>query len=159
MSTVRVNAALTGAFVVVTLVAAWGFAPWQRALVTAVDLSLFAAGTAAFLWSFVVAVGRSRTEEISVSALYLLGGGIVPRRTALAMHACLALQASVGLAAALARASTDGRPGSALAFGVLVPVLGVGLNGVVAVGQGTFGPRGGASGDGGPEIGKNDGRG
>jgi hypothetical protein len=159
MSIARVHAALTGAFVGVTLVAAWGFAPWQRSLVTAVDLGLFVGGTAAFLWSFAVAVGRSRTEEISVAALYLLGGGIVPRRLALAMHACLALQVVVGLGAAIARSSTDGRPGSALAFGVLVPVLGVGLNGVLAVRHGTFGLRDTGRGDGGSAIGKNDDRG
>ena len=141
MSPVRANAWATAGFVVVTVVAAWGFAPWQRTLVTAVDLALFVAGTAAFLWSFGVAVGRSRAQEISVGALYLLGGGIVPRRDALAMHACLALQVAVGLSGALVRPSTDGRPGSALAFGVLVPVLGVGLNGVLAVGRGAFGPR------------------
>lgn len=159
MIIVRAHAALTGAFVLVTLFVAWGFAPWQRTLVAALDLALFLIGTAAFLWSFAVAVGRSRSEEISVSTLYLLGGGIVPRRTALAMHGCLALQVVVGLGAAIARSSTDGRPGSALAFGVLVPMLGVGLNGVVAVRHGTFGPRGTERGADGPAIGKNDDRG
>lgn len=141
MTAVKVNVSATAAFAIVTLLAAWGFAPWQRALVTAVDLALFTAGSAAFLWSFAVAVGRSRTQEISVGGLYLLGGGIVPRRDVLTMHGCLAVQALAGLAGALARQATDGRPGSALAFGVLVPVLGVGLNGVHAIKRGTFGPR------------------
>ena len=39
------------------------------------------------------------------------------------------------------RSSTDGRAGSVLAFGVLVPMLGIGLNGWWASRDGAFPPR------------------
>jgi hypothetical protein len=45
------------------------------------------------------------------------------------------------LATALSRPSTDGRAGSTLAFGVLVPMLGIGLNGLASARHGTFPPR------------------
>jgi hypothetical protein len=57
------------------------------------------------------------------------------------MNGCLAVQTVVGLGTALARPSTDGKAGSVLAFGVLVPMLGLGLNGLWVSRYGTFGPR------------------
>jgi len=155
MSPVRANVWLTTGFVAVTGAAAWGFTPWQRSLVTVVDLALFGLGIAAFAWAFGLAVVRSRTQDISVGGLFLLSGGIVSRRDAMVMHGCLAVQSLTGVAGAMVRASTDGRPGSVLAFGVLVPMLGVGLNGVVAMSRGSFGSRRTSEDDDEPPIGKN----
>ena len=59
----------------------------------------------------------------------------------LAMWYCLAVQCVVGLGVALARPSTDGKAGSVMAFAVMVPMLGIGLNGLWAGKFGTFGPR------------------
>lgn len=108
----------------------------------AVDMSLFAIGVCTFLLGFFGAVQRSRTEEISVSTLFLLMGGVVDKRVAWWMNGCLIVQVAVGLAGAIIRGSTDGRPGSTLAFGVLVGMLGLGLNGWHAARDGRFPSRG-----------------
>ena len=57
------------------------------------------------------------------------------------MNGCLIAQLVIGLAGAIARSSTDGKAGSTLAFGVLVPLLGLGLNGLWASQFGSFTPR------------------
>jgi hypothetical protein len=57
------------------------------------------------------------------------------------MSWCLGVQVVVGLGGAILRNSTEGKPGSTLAFGVLVGMCGLGLNGLWAAKHGTFGPR------------------
>ena len=57
------------------------------------------------------------------------------------MNSALAIQVVIGLGGAIIRRSTDGVSGSTLAFGVLVPLLGLGLNGLWASKYGTFGKR------------------
>ena len=99
---------------------------------------LFAAGVAAFLWGFWNAIQRSRTEEIAVTTLFFLAGDTAPRAVRRSMNAALAVQVTAGLATALARPTTDGDPGSSLAFGILVPMLGLGLNGLWAAFHGRF---------------------
>lgn len=111
-----------------------------------VALALFAAGVVAFIWGYWSAVQRSRTHEMSVAELYFLLGSAVPRRVKYIMNGCLLLQTAVALATALARGSTPdaaggSNPGSTLAFGVLVPMLGLGLNGLWAASHGDFGRR------------------
>lgn len=107
----------------------------------AVALGLFGIGIVAFLWGYWTAVQRSRTDELSVAELYFLTGEATPRTVKVPMNLALAAQCVVGLATALARPNTDGRPGSTLAFGVLVPMFGLGLNGLWAARHGRFGPR------------------
>jgi len=138
---VRSNILFTGAFTVLTLVAAWLFTPGLRGMIVAVDLALFAIGCFAFIWSYFSAVQRSRTDEISVAGLFALTGGVAPRRITLVMNSCLSAQVVVGLIGAIVRSSTDGRAGSTLAFGVLVPILGLGLNGLWSSRLGVFPPR------------------
>lgn len=138
---VRSNILLTGVFTVLTLVAAWLFTPGLRGMIVAVDLALFAIGFFAFIWSYFSAVQRSRTDEISVAGLFALTGGVAPRRITLVMNSCLSAQVVVGLIGAIVRSSTDGRAGSTLAFGVLVPIFGLGLNGLWSSRLGVFPPR------------------
>ena len=138
---VRVNVGLTVAFAMVTFLAAWQFSPMLRGAIVAIDLSLFAIGFFAFVWAYFSAVQRSRTDEISIAALFGLAANVAPRKVMLVMNGSLAAQAIVGLAGALVRTTTDGRPGSTLAFGVLVPVLGLGLNGLWTSQFGAFSPR------------------
>ncbi len=138
---VRSNILFTGAFTVLTLVAAWLFTPGLRGMIVAVDLALFAIGCFAFIWSYFSAVQRSRTDEISVAGLFALTGGVAPRRITLVMNSCLSAQVVVGLIGAIVRSSTDGRAGSTLAFGVLVPIFGLGLNGLWSSRLGVFPPR------------------
>lgn len=139
---VKFNVASTSLFTVATILAAWIFTPQWRSTIVAVDLALFAVGVVAFLLGFFGAVQRSRTEEISVAALFLLTGGVADRRIVWWMNGCLVVQVVVGVAGAVVRGNTDGRPGSTLAFGVLVGMLGIGLNGWWAARDGRFPPRG-----------------
>ena len=117
-----------------------------------VALGLFTVGIAAFIWSYWTAVQRSREQEISVAELYFLLGKAIPKKVKWVMHSCLATQCVVSIATALSRPNTvsaeaaaraveGSSRGSTLAFGVLVPVLGLGLNGLWAATYGNFGPR------------------
>lgn len=137
----KVDAVATGVFTLTaTLAAALFTQPWTTMAVV-VSLGCFAAGIVAFLWGYAVAVQRSRVDDISVAAMYFLLDGAAPRRTARTLNGLLAVQTVVGLATALARPTTEGKAGSTLAFGILVPVLGLGLNGLWAARYGTFRPR------------------
>lgn len=135
------DAAATAAFACSAVVAAAMFTTAARAQAVAVSLTMFVAGVAAFLWGFWNAVQRSRTEEIAVTTLFFLAGGTAPAGVRRTMNACLAAQVLVGVATSLARPTTDGEPGSSLAFGILVPMLGLGLNGLWAAFHGRFPPR------------------
>ena len=137
----QVNLFLTALFLVATAVAAVVFTPATRAAGVAIDLVLFGIGVAAFIWGYFSAVQRSRVDEISVASLYLLTSQVANKQVQKTMNGCLIAQLVVGLAGAIARSSTDGKAGSTLAFGVLVPLLGLGLNGLWASQFGTFTPR------------------
>ncbi len=139
--TQRLNAGLTAVFVVVTVLATVVFDDLWRTTVVVVDLALFAVGVVGFILGYFGAVGRSRSEEISVAGAFLLTGEVAPKGIRLVMWSCLGVQVVVGLVGAILRSSTDGQPGSVLAFGVLVPMLGLGLNGWWASRNGTFPPR------------------
>ena len=139
--TVRVNVVLTAVFVVVTTLAVTIFDGFWRRSVVVVDLALFAVGVVTFILGYFAAVARSRSEEISVVGVFLLGGTVADRGVRVRMWTCLTVQVVVGLAGAILRSSTDGQPGSVLAFGVLVPMLGLGLNGWWASRHGAFPPR------------------
>ena len=137
----RINIFLTSLFLVATVVAAVVFTPATRAAGVGVDLVLFSIGVAAFIWGYFSAVQRSRVDEISVASLYFLSGQVADKQIQKTMNSCLIAQLVIGLAGAIARSSTDGKAGSTLAFGVLVPLLGLGLNGLWASKYGTFGKR------------------
>jgi hypothetical protein len=137
----RINILLTALFLVATAVAAVVFSPATRTAGVVVDLVLFSIGVAAFIWGYFSAVQRSRVDEISVASLYFLSGQVAKKQVQKIMNGCLIAQLVIGLAGAIARSSTDGKAGSTLAFGVLVPLLGLGLNGLWASQFGTFTPR------------------
>ena len=138
---VRFNVVATALFSIVAVVSAIVFDDVFRVVIVAVSLGLFAVGVATFLLGFFGAVQRSRESEISVSQLFFLTGTVAPRAVKLPMLVALGLQTTVGIAAAIARPTTDGKAGSVLAFGVLVPMLGLGLNGLWASRHGDFDPR------------------
>jgi hypothetical protein len=107
-------------------------------------LVLFAIGVAGFLWSYAVAVERSRVDEIGVANLYLLTGPTAPLPVRVPLLVLLAVQvvaslATTALAAALHSAADS--PTNTVAFGILVPMFGMGMNGLWAARHGTFGPR------------------
>ncbi len=136
----------TAAFVVTALTAAIVFtmpAQWVAAITA---MALFAVGVFVFLWSFWNAVQRSRTEQVGVMQMYLLLGDPTPPRVRRIMLGALVVQVAVGLGTAIARSeSADGSPGTSLAVGILVPMFGLGLNGLWCAFHGTFPPRAGES--------------
>lgn len=138
---VRVDVALTALFVVSATTSAVVFdQPW-KAVAVAVAITCFAVGVVAFLWGYFSAVQRSRRDDIAVAALYFLVDDAAPKTVSRTMNGLLAVQVTVALATGIARGSTDGEPGSTLAFGILVPMLGLGLNGLWGAIHGTFRPR------------------
>lgn len=138
---IKCNLALTVVFVAMSIVAAVTFtSPWKTIGVV-VSLGCFSVGIVAFLWGYWTAVQRSRTDNISVAALYFLVDKCAPQSVARLMNGALGVQVVVAVAAAISRTTTDGRAGSTLAFGVLVPMMGLGLNGLWGATHGTFVPR------------------
>ena len=131
-----VRASWAGTAVFTALAVGAAAAPDALAPVSAVvDLALFAAGFLAFCWSLLRAADRSRDEELSVAGLWFLAGGSAPRAVQRDLLLPLGLQVVVGVATAAVR------PFTPLAFGILVPLYGLGLAGVWGAAFGTFGPR------------------
>ncbi len=84
----------------------------------------------------------AREEQIGVMQMYLLLGEPTPARVRRIMLSMLAIQSIVALVTALARSeSEDGSPGTSLAVGILVPMFGLGLNGLWCAFHGVFPPR------------------
>jgi hypothetical protein len=138
---IKCNLALTAVFVAMSIVAAVTFtAPWKT-IGVAVSLGCFSVGIVAFLWGYWTAVQRSRTDNISVAALYFLVDKCAPQSISRLMNGALGVQVVVAIATAISRTTTDGRTGSTLAFGVLAPMMGLGLNGLWGATHGTFAPR------------------
>lgn len=139
---VQVNLALTAVFAVTATLAAVVFSTSWQWIGAITAMVLFAIGVAAFLWSYWNAVQRSRTDEIAVTQLYLLMGEAIPSPVRRVMNLTLLTQFVVAIATTLARPNgPDGNPGSSLAVGFLVPMLGFGLNGLWAVYHGNFATR------------------
>ena len=138
---VRANIVGTGLFVVSSVLAAAVFTESFRTAGALVALTVFAIGIFAFLSSYWTAVQRSRAEHIAVSQLYFLGAGSAPRTVRRTMNGALLVQVVVALATAFSRTNTNGKSGSTLAFGVLVPMFGLGLNGLWCARHGTFAHR------------------
>jgi len=99
-----------------------------------VAVVMFAIGTVLFLWSYAIAVQRSRTDDISVAGLYLLSEG-APKRVKRTLLGSLGTQTVVVIAAASAR------PFTVLAFGLLAPMFGMGMIGMWSARHGHFRPR------------------
>jgi hypothetical protein len=133
-----VNAAWvgTGVFVGISILAT--IAPDALGGVAAVvDILLFFLGCAAFLWAYGRAVSRSRTDAIGIGGLFFLQGS-APKVVRDRMRLALALEVVTAVACASIR------PFTSLAFGVLVPVYGLGLSGLWGARYGTFAARAGA---------------
>jgi len=136
---VLANAVGTLAFAVTAVTAAVSFSTPSQWVGAITAMSLFAIGVFVFLWSFWNVVQRSRTEQIGVTQVYLLIGPPTPRRVRRLMLGLLAIQCVVAMATALARSEgPDGSPGSSLAVGILVPMFGLGLNGMWTAYHGVF---------------------
>jgi hypothetical protein len=108
---------------------------WTRPIAVAVDLVLFAVGCTMFLVSYAIAIGRSRTEEIGVASLYFLTNRVAPKGVQVRLLGAFAVQCVVAITVASVR------PFTTAAFSVLVPMFGLGVNGLWTARHGTFGPR------------------
>ena len=136
---VRSNLLATAVFTTSAIAAAVVFESTVLAIAATVSLVAFFVGIAAFLWAFWNAVQRSRGEQVAVTQLYLLSGGVAPPRVRTLMWGALGVQCVVGLGTAIARPNAaDGSPGNSLALGVLVPILGFGMNGLWAAFHGRY---------------------
>jgi hypothetical protein len=100
-----------------------------------VDVALFGVGVVAFLWAYAIAVARSRTDAVSVAGVYFLADDVAPRPTRIRIRLALAIQVVVAIVTASIRLYT------AVAFGVLVPMFGLGLMGLWGARHGRFAPR------------------
>jgi hypothetical protein len=139
----KVDAIGTLAFVVVLAIAIplRDERPAQVAI-GAVSMVLFAMGAGAALWAYVGALERSRTSEVGVANLYLLTGSVAPTPVKRTMSGLLGAQVLLAFAGAIIGATgLSGSQVNALAFGILVPMFGIGMNGLWAVRYGRFGPR------------------
>jgi MFS family permease len=107
-----------------------------------VSVALFAAGIATSLWAYTTALERSRIEEVGVANLYLLTGDTAPKDVKRRMLGALAVQVVAALAGAIVGVTGLQRGDvNALAFGWLVPMFGIGMNGAWAARYGSYGPR------------------
>jgi hypothetical protein len=155
------NVVATALFCVTAVYAAAVFSTTAQWVGAITAITLFAIGVFTFLWAYWNAVQRSRTDEISVAQLFLLLGPPTPPRIRRVMLLTLLAQVVIAVATTLARPDgPDGNPGSSLAVGFLVPMLGFGLNGLWASIHGSFPARVEASGSpdvtaAGDEIGQN----
>jgi hypothetical protein len=121
----------TGLFVVVSLLAA-ALPDTFMPVSVPVDLVLFAVGCGAFVWAYGLAIGRSRYEVLTMGGVFFLGDGVAPPEVSRLLRLTLAVQVVVAVAVAAAR------PFTALAFSVLVPVLGLGLMALWGARHGRF---------------------
>lgn len=138
----RLNLGLTAVFGVTAAYAAIVFSTAAQWVGAATAMTLFAIGVFAFLWSYWGAVQRSREVDIAVTQLYLLMGSAIPAPVRRTMNLTLLLQFVIALVTTLARPDgSGGSPGSSLAVGFLVTMLGFGLNGLWAVNHGNFATR------------------
>jgi len=142
---IQANIALTCVFLLSSFVAAIVFREPFKTIAVVIDLLCFSLGVVVFIWGYFSAVQRSRKDTISVVELYFLVDGVATKKVALVMNSLLGIQLMGGIGTALMRSSTDGQRGSTLAFGILVPMLGLGLNGLWAAHYGNFSSRGGGS--------------
>lgn len=139
---VNLNLGCTVLFAITAAYAAVVFDTTAQWIGAATAMGLFAIGVVVFLWSYWTAVQRSRREQIAVTELYFLLGPAVPARVRRTMNGALALQFVIAFATTLYQPSgPDGNPGSSLAVGFLVPMLGFGLNGWWASRYGNFSVR------------------
>ena len=140
---VRLDLAGTAAFLVALAIAVpFRTHRFAQVLIGGVSMVLFALGVATTLWAYTRALDRSRVEEVGVANLYLLTGDTAPKTIGRTMSAALAVQVLAAVTGAwIGVVGLDKGQLNALAFGVLVPMFGVGMNGVWASRHGSYGPR------------------
>ncbi len=118
-----VRAALVGTGVFTVTAFAAVLAEPLRGVATVVAGGLFLLGILAFFGAYFRAVLRSREEVLGVGGIYFLSGS-APRRVRTILLGSFALQVVVAIVTASLR------PFTSLAFGLLVPMYGIGVAGL-----------------------------
>lgn len=96
---------------------------------------LFLIGTGALLWAYALGITRSRTDQVTLSGLFFLGGDAAPRDVRRALRIALLVEVVAVVVAASIRPYTE------VAFGILAPMFGLGMMGAWGGRHGAFGPR------------------
>ena len=123
----------TAVFVVAAL-AAFAVESLEAAFVI-IACVLFGLGVVLFLLAYATAVSRSRYDAMGIGGLFFLQGS-APGRVQAHLMGSLAVQTIVAFTVASIRVFTP------LAFGILVPMFGLGMAGVWGARYGRFDPRG-----------------
>lgn len=131
----------TGLFGLVAVPAAAApdaFAP----LLIVTSLALFVAGTAVFALAYLTAVGRSREVLIGMGGLFFLAGGTAPLRVSRHLVGSFAAQCVLAVATTVIGLFTvPADVTNPVAFGVLVPIYGLGLTGLWSARYGSYAER------------------
>ncbi len=122
----------TGVFVACAVLAA--VFPVLHIPFAVVSSVLFAAGTVAFLMAYGRAITRSREEDVSVANIYAMSGS-TPKPIQRRFHALTVLQTTAAVVTSAIH------PFTPQAFGILAPMLGLGLAGLWAARHGRFAER------------------
>jgi hypothetical protein len=140
---VRLDLAGTAAFLIALAIAVpYRNHRFAQFLIAGVSMALFAIGVATSLWAYTRALDRSRVEEVGVANLYLLTGDTAPKVVGRTLTLALVVQVLAAVGGAwIGVVGLDEGQLNALAFGVLVPMFGIGMNGVWAARHGSYGPR------------------
>lgn len=128
---IRANLGATVAFAAVTVAAVIVDTRSIRVVAAIVDLSLFAVGCALFVVALVRGAQRSREFDMTMAGWWFLSGSAPPRVRRALLGAVVA-QTVVGIAGAAFL------PFTSLAFGVLVPTLGLAVCGLWSARHGWF---------------------
>ena len=92
---IRADIILTGIFGVTAAYAAIDFSTAAQWVGAVTAMSLFTIGVFAFLWSYWLAIQRSRVDEISATQLYLLLGPAIPARIKRTLWVTLLAQVAI----------------------------------------------------------------
>lgn len=127
-----VNASLAGTalFTVAAGVAA-AFPSVAAGPVAVFDVVLAAIGVLACMAAYGIGVQRSRTDAVTIAGLFFLSG-TAPRAVRRRLLGALGVQVVVAVATSAVRIYTP------LAFGILVPLFGLGLTALWGARHGTF---------------------
>lgn len=127
------NRWFTVAFVVWSVVAV--LVKPARPALAGLDVAALVVGSAIYLVAYANAVSRSRDDLIGLGGLFFLADGAGPAPVRRSFYVLTSVQTVVGIAAAAIR------PFTAVAFGVLAPIVGLSLMALWSARYGAFASR------------------
>ncbi len=126
----RANFVATGLFAVTAALALLDNS-FVRGVAVSIALILFAAGIVTFMWAYGVLAERSRTEALTLPGVFFLSQSVPKPKQRLFIIVEL-----VQLAVAFGTAGL--RPFTSVAFGILAPMVGIGLTALYGAKFGNF---------------------